>query len=364
MPLDLQDKRRKEYFPEIQYLRVLAISYVFVFHFTARRASLLPYGQEVERAPWNLGWQGVYLFFIISGFVIAISLDKSTTAIAFIKNRLIRIYPALFVILPITYLIQRFVPYSEFASRSTFPNLVNSMLLIPPTLSNSILGLNIDWLTLVLWSLKVEVCFYIFVFVLRSRMSSKTVQRLLPRLAVITGLFLLLSEHIAEEKLLIGFAVVFLKWISFDFLNWFTLGIILRKWSKDECSTSDYLLFTINLTLAIGLLNYHELSLENVVGLLALVGIMVTTLSLGKKGQLFKNRFILNAGNSSYEMYLIHQGIGFTIFYFFIEKYKLDPMSGAILAFGVFLACMTVSYAIWNKINRKIGEALKKLLKA
>ncbi len=195
-------------------------------------------------------------------------------------------------------------------------------------------------------------------------MSSKTVQRLLPRLAVITGLFFLLSEHIAEEKLLIGFAVVFLKWISFDFLNWFTLGIILRKWSKDECSTSDYLLFAINLTLAIGLLSYHELSLENVLGLLALVGIMVTTLSLGKKGQLFKNRFILNAGNSSYEMYLIHQGIGFTIFYFFIEKYKLDPMSGAILAFGVFLACMTVSYAIWNKINRKIGEALKKLLKA
>jgi peptidoglycan/LPS O-acetylase OafA/YrhL len=195
------------------------------------------------------------------------------------------------------------------------------------------------------------------------RAPSKIILRILPKLAVISGLFILLAEHFATKNLLIVFVVVILKWLSLDFLNWFVLGIILRKWLKDGWSKSEYLLFTINLSVAIGLLNYHELSLENVLGLLALVGIMITTLSLGKRGRLFKNRLVLNAGNSSYEMYLIHQGIGFTIFYFLIEKYNLGSMSGAALALCVFLASMAASYVIWDKVNRKIGEALKKLVK-
>jgi peptidoglycan/LPS O-acetylase OafA/YrhL len=364
MSLDSREKPRKEYFPEIQYLRVLAISYVFIFHFTARRANLLPYGQQVEGVPWNLGWQGVYLFFIISGFVIAVSLEKSTSAIGFLKRRLIRIYPALFVILPVTYFIQKYIPYSEFAPRSTIPNLLTSVLLIPPTLSNSILGTDIDWLTLVLWSLKVEVCFYVLVFIMRSQSSYKTVQKILPFFALFTGLFLSLSGLVSIQIEFLGYVVVALKWFSLDFLNWFVLGIALRKWIAEECSVTDYLLFACNLLLAIGLLNYHELNLENVTGLIALVAVMIIALRLGKRKNLFKNRLILKAGNSSYEMYLIHQGIGFTLFYYLVRKFNLDALSAVATGIIVFLVSLTTSYVVWKFVNLKIGKVVKRLAKA
>jgi peptidoglycan/LPS O-acetylase OafA/YrhL len=364
MSLDSREKPRKEYFPEIQYLRVLAISYVFVFHFTARRANLLPYGQQVESAPWNLGWQGVYLFFIISGFVIAVSLERSTSAIGFLKRRLIRIYPALFVILPVTYCIQKYIPYSEFASRSTIPNLLTSVMLIPPTLSNSIFGTDIDWLTLVLWSLKVEVCFYVLVFIMRSRSSYKTVQKILPFFALSTGLFLLLADLAIIQIPFLGYVVVALKWFSLDFLNWFVLGIIMRKWIVEECSISDYLLFAFNLLLAIGLLNYHELNIENITGLITLVTVMIIALQLGKRKNLFKNHLILKAGSSSYEMYLIHQGIGFTLFYFLVRRFNFDTLSAVAAAIMIFVASLTASYVVWKFVNLKIGKVIEKLVKA
>jgi peptidoglycan/LPS O-acetylase OafA/YrhL len=50
-------------FPEIDFLRFLAVLMVVMFHFTARRADILPYGSYVNGAPWSLGWAGVQLFF-------------------------------------------------------------------------------------------------------------------------------------------------------------------------------------------------------------------------------------------------------------------------------------------------------------
>jgi len=50
-------------FPEIDFLRFVAVTSVVIFHFTARRHELLPYGYLVKGPPWNLGWVGVNLFF-------------------------------------------------------------------------------------------------------------------------------------------------------------------------------------------------------------------------------------------------------------------------------------------------------------
>jgi peptidoglycan/LPS O-acetylase OafA/YrhL len=115
-------------FPEIDFLRFIACSSVVVWHFTASLPfGMLSYGHLVQGVPWNLTWVGVNLFFMISGYVIAHTLLKSRNAKDFIIKRITRIYSALWLILPIVFLAQYFIPYSIFKNRSTLPNLLGSM---------------------------------------------------------------------------------------------------------------------------------------------------------------------------------------------------------------------------------------------
>ena len=73
-------------------LRGIAVLCVLAFHFIHSYAhycsSALP-----QPFPAPLGWPGVLLFFVISGFVITLSAERYMSAYAFLKNRFLRIYP-------------------------------------------------------------------------------------------------------------------------------------------------------------------------------------------------------------------------------------------------------------------------------
>ena len=85
----------------IQGLRGFAILGVFAYHI---HRALLVGGFSVAApadsttfAVLEMGRLGVDLFFMISGFLIAASLVKHRNAVTFLKNRLIRIYPAFLI---------------------------------------------------------------------------------------------------------------------------------------------------------------------------------------------------------------------------------------------------------------------------
>ena len=76
--------------------RGIAIPLVVLFHFTARLpAEALNISAG---APWPVffGWVGVYFFFIISGYCIFMTLERSATVGVFLARRISRIYPAFF----------------------------------------------------------------------------------------------------------------------------------------------------------------------------------------------------------------------------------------------------------------------------
>jgi peptidoglycan/LPS O-acetylase OafA/YrhL len=78
---------------ELDVFRGLAILSVLIFHFTTRYNQL--YGHSPSMVfEFPLGYYGVHLFFIISGFVIFMSLDRINNDLDFIINRLSRLYPA------------------------------------------------------------------------------------------------------------------------------------------------------------------------------------------------------------------------------------------------------------------------------
>ena len=57
--------------------------------------------QYNELAIFRLGYVGTYIFFVLSGFVIAYSAHNSTAS-AFLRGRIVRLMPAIWLIAPIS----------------------------------------------------------------------------------------------------------------------------------------------------------------------------------------------------------------------------------------------------------------------
>ena len=84
-------------FQELDALRGIAALIVVLFHFTMDR--------EAANLGFKIGITGVDLFFIISGFVIYMSLTKVKTSKDFIINRVSRLYPTYWVCVTIATLV-------------------------------------------------------------------------------------------------------------------------------------------------------------------------------------------------------------------------------------------------------------------
>ena len=94
----------------------------------------------------RFGWVGVPLFFVISGFVIAFS-AHGKTPLAFVRSRILRLYPAAWICATITLLV------TGTAQSGAWPAWRNAMLLSPRG----------PWIDGVYWTLAIELMFYALV---------------------------------------------------------------------------------------------------------------------------------------------------------------------------------------------------------
>jgi len=90
--------------------RFLAIFFVVFFHFFSSwtqpefNGNYYPYGNALS-AYFKYGYLGVQFFFIISGFVIFFTLEKSKKMTEFMVKRFIRLLPAMILCSIITYIL-------------------------------------------------------------------------------------------------------------------------------------------------------------------------------------------------------------------------------------------------------------------
>ncbi|UCO97922.1 acyltransferase [Metapseudomonas lalkuanensis] len=136
----------------IQALRWIAAALVFIQH-SVYFAGMTVGDQMLSFRGLNLGGIGVYIFFIISGFVIALQTNKNPAH--FLMHRVFRIYPGYLV--AIIFSTTVFFLFSAYRPTFSIPSV--SMLLIPTGSLNS--SFQIPY-----WTLIYEMFFYALVLLL------------------------------------------------------------------------------------------------------------------------------------------------------------------------------------------------------
>jgi len=126
-----------------------------------------------------MGWIGVQIFFVISGFVIANSANGATP-FSFLRSRLLRLWPAAWICATIT-LVIRMMSGESFGDLDTA--WLRSVSLWPKG----------DWIDGVYWSLAIEIAFYGLVFLLLLTRTFRRLPALAWALTLVSAAFITLA---------------------------------------------------------------------------------------------------------------------------------------------------------------------------
>lgn len=283
--------------------RGLAIVLVLFFHAFVRWTKNVPYGTEFSSfSIFKNGWLGVQLFFLISGFVILMSLEKSTGFIQFIKKRWLRLFPTMLIAT-----IFIFVTATFFYERPNgLPNIIDifpGLLFINASYISTIFKLNIVALEGSFWSLFVETKFYLvfgFFYFYKGRSNA---------IALIFVLFLI-SLFI---KLLAVYQIfVFVPKISFliesfgfSYYGWFTSGALMYLYYTNKNINQ------LRLAILIGTISVVSISTSFEVFIYAtsLLTLFIFAVCNANLQLIFANKFLVYFGFISYPLYLLHENM-------------------------------------------------------
>lgn len=134
-------------------LRGIAALLVLLFHYTARFPDFYP---EALPPAFSLtfGYFGVHLFFLISGFVILMSLERNKGR-GFLRSRFLRLYPLFWIAVAVTYIVRVAGPLIENTISPT-------EFVLNLTMLDSYI--RIEAVDGVYWSLAYELGFYAFLY--------------------------------------------------------------------------------------------------------------------------------------------------------------------------------------------------------
>jgi peptidoglycan/LPS O-acetylase OafA/YrhL len=264
---------------------------------------------------FRYGYLGVELFFIISGFVIALTLSKCSTFVEFVKKRFVRLIPGMIICSFSTFLFVMF-----FDSQNIFPhsksiqNLLFSNTFISPQLINNLIGTNFHYIDGAYWSLWAELQFYFFAGLIYFFSPKGFLKNYLFFAFFGAILFFIFISNFGLNFFgdLIGknifFAIrkIFQVFTYFEYSLWFLIGVIINKiYFGDKRKKILYLLIAIFL--------FQMILLGNIYAIVFTIFMMIIFLLFLHKPVLINflaNKVVARVGVASYSIYLIHENIG------------------------------------------------------
>jgi peptidoglycan/LPS O-acetylase OafA/YrhL len=331
----------------IQALRFFAAMLVVIDHATAMVGERIVQLQGVHT--WRPGMSGVDIFFVISGFVMAMSSRKLVDVPGgwktFASLRLIRVVPLYWFATTLKIVLVLAVPSVATNTKLDFWQVFNSYFFIPMFDSDDVLMLPV---VKVGWTLMYEMLFYtVFAFALFVRK---------PSLPLTAAVFLICSvaSAFAPKEMYI-----------FDFLNpillEFVMGMVVAQLCLRGITINPWLGGVLALLAFIVICNTGHLPLWwrwTYWGVPAMIIVGVTAMTERTVGR-YLPKMLAVLGDSSYSLYLFH---AFTLPLLFAVFLKLHLQSMALAVVICVAVSPVVSLAIYLLLERPMTQTIRKLV--
>lgn len=341
----MQTKNR---FSELDALRGIAALLVVFFHYSIHRP-------ETDLG-FKYGITGVELFFVISGFVITMSISRVKRGVDFVINRASRLYPAYWAAATITFALLLF---KSFATKHSFVDASVGQYIANLTMFQYYLGFkDLDGSY---WSLIVEMIFYFCILLLLQSRQLKKINTLavcLINFTVIAQAFFWNenTKALLEFAPLLRYLPLFLAGINFYSICTEKKNLVSHYAVIVFCFLGQLLLFE-NCTRAQEYLSLTEYA--------AALVIIFSLFVLFVHGYLsfIVSRVTLFLGRISYPLYLTHQFLALQIIFPVLLKHF--QLNFWIAAFGITLPVnILLAYLITRFVDEPLSRKMKQKLQA
>jgi peptidoglycan/LPS O-acetylase OafA/YrhL len=278
---------------QVDALRGIAALSVLAFHFTTRYADLFGFASPLG-VGFPRGFFGVYLFFIISGFVIFLTLDKAATPMDFVVSRFSRLFPSYWFAVIVTCAVGLLVPLPG-------KEITLARALINLSMLQTFFGVkDIDG---AYWTLQVELSFYALAFLWYTQRS-----RVRLEWALLAWLSLPIVYGISARGFHYDLPYRLALFLAADYAGLFVAGILIYDaLAGHRLARTWWVILAVLAVLSLLLRNDVEDTLASfgcaVIVYFAASG-WLTPLTW---------RPLVFFGTISYPLYLVHENLGWTI---------------------------------------------------
>jgi peptidoglycan/LPS O-acetylase OafA/YrhL len=317
----MQRKSSTSRIVELDAMRGLAALAVVMFHYTTFYDSQVGHTNPLP-LEFPAGNYGVHLFFLISGFVIFMTLERTRGSADFVVSRFSRLFPAYWMAIVATSLVVAAIgmPWQRVSATDLLLNL---------TMVQQFLGAeHVDGSY---WTLQVELFFYAQMLLWHALGQLKRIRW------IIVGWLLLAVIQGEVDKHGGHFSYTLRELLILRHIPFFALGILFyRIHSGAPRRAFDYLTMGLCL-LAIGIAEPPVFLLVATI-CCALFALVVS----GRLGWLASPPFLM-LGGMSYSIYLLHQAIGLAIIHRLEQAgmHSLPAVASAILVVLLLAAALS-----------------------
>ncbi|HYG37769.1 MAG TPA: acyltransferase [Cytophagales bacterium] len=358
----------------LDLFRFLAISMVMLAHYFSLftqpniQSNFYPYGNKyAEVTLFKYGYLGVELFFIISGFVIFMSLEKCGNLKVFILKRFIRLFPPILFCSVLTFVLVRLIDqYNYFPSfHRPLSYFLPSLTFTEPSLWEKVFGLKLGYIDGVYWSLAVEVKFYFLSAILFYYSRGNFVRNwtVLVGLALIFQVFFIQKAMSPDSLPGLSLLTQLVNFLLFpQYILLFTLGILFYH-LYNKIKVRPYLIVAIAAYAIIQLFFVEMIKNDWVekVFVIFFIGLFLIFIYWQSLLKPFSIAPFKQIGLASYPLYLLHQNLGIILILYVSNILGLTAYQ-EIVVIPVVLITLSISFLIHKKIELPASKVLSRML--
>ncbi len=336
-------------------LRGIAILMVVLYHtYSSAWQELVPFYQPTFDFPLiKFGDLGVPLFFIISGFVIVMTLEKCQSLSDFMFKRWLRLFPAMLIatlLILITAPLFTARPLGDVKLIDSLPGLT----FISHFFYKTAIGPEVSVLENGFWSLFVEVQFYLLAGWLYFLIGQKRMIMVLSAMFFSFVGFGLIQSHLSPETTAV--VVKMMNCLDYQYYGWFASGALFYRYYNSKHIMT---LIAAVLMALLAARTWGGFMSQTMLAFAVIISIFAGAVVSEKLQNILSNKILTFVGFISYPLYLIHENMTISSIVQLHEQFA--SVNVYVLSLLPLIACVLISWLIAKYAEPATRSTLKNL---